>query len=115
MFPQAMPYFTYILQCADGHRYYGHTNELVRRTADHQRGRVMATRLRRPVRLVYAEAYGTRAEAFQREQQFKNGRTRSTTIEQLIRTYGQETCQGFNSPPPFCFVFAKQNEAVGAH
>ena len=97
MFPETAPSVTYILQCADGHRYDGQTNDLVRRVTDHQRGRVTATRHRRPITLVYVEAHGTRAEAFQREQQFKNGRTRSATIEHLIRKFGQETCQGFNS------------------
>lgn len=92
-----MRYYTYILQCADGGRYYGHTDDLARRVTEHQRGEVRATRRRRPVTLVYAEEYGTRAEAFRREQQFKNGRTRSTTIEQLIQTFAGETCQGFNS------------------
>ncbi len=90
-------YYTYILQCADRRRYYGSTDDLARRVAEHQRGRVPATRHRRPVKLVYVEEYGTRAEAFRREQPFKNGRTRATTIERLISTFCQETCQGFNS------------------
>jgi len=84
-----MPYYTYILQCGDGRRYYGHTDDLGRRLADHQRGAVPATRPRRPLKLVYAEEHGTRAEAFRLEQQFKNGKTRAATIERLIRAFRQ--------------------------
>jgi threonine-phosphate decarboxylase len=36
-------------------------------------------------------------QAFKREMQFKNGKTRRTTIEKLIRSFPKAKCQGFNS------------------
>jgi predicted GIY-YIG superfamily endonuclease len=62
----------YILRCADGSYYIGHSGEVEVRVADHQRGGISAyTRKRRPVTLVYAEEFATRDEAFARERQVK--------------------------------------------
>jgi putative endonuclease len=63
---------TYILRCADGTLYTGWTNNLEQRLAAHNSGRgAKYTRSRRPVLLVYAEAFATRGEAMRREAQIK--------------------------------------------
>lgn len=60
--------YTYILQCADGTLYTGWTNDLGRRLAAHNAGKGgKYTRSRRPVSLIYYEAYDTKQEAMRRE------------------------------------------------
>ena len=50
--------FTYILRCADGTVYVGHTDDLSSREKAHNEGRGAAyTAARRPVEMVYAEKY----------------------------------------------------------
>lgn len=64
--------YAYLLLCADGSLYAGWTNDLQRRLHTHNEGRgAKYTRSRRPVRLVYAEAFETKEEAQKREYQFK--------------------------------------------
>ncbi|MBU0710193.1 MAG: GIY-YIG nuclease family protein [Candidatus Omnitrophica bacterium] len=89
-------YYAYILKCDNGKKYYGHTNNLSKRIKDHRNGRVYATRNKRP-QVVYYEEFVSCQEAFKREMQFKNGRMRKSTIEQLINNFAKSKCQGFNS------------------
>ena len=67
-------YHVYILRCADGALYIGHTSDLDQRFARHDEGTACAfTALpqRRPVTLVLSEAYASRSVAVRREQQLK--------------------------------------------
>ncbi len=82
--------YAYILQCSDGHRYYGSTDNLIRRLGQHHRGMVKSTTWRRPVRLVYCEVLETLDQARQRERSFKNGRTRRKTIDLLVEGFPPE-------------------------
>jgi putative endonuclease len=67
-----MPWFCYLLECADGTYYAGITTALERRLAMHGRGIASRyTRGRRPVRLVYAETQADRARATRREVEIK--------------------------------------------
>jgi predicted GIY-YIG superfamily endonuclease len=52
-----MKYYFYILECNSGERYYGQTNNLSRRVEEHAKGRVVSTRRKRPIRLVYHEEF----------------------------------------------------------
>ena len=97
IFHETMSYYFYILKCKDECRYYGHTNDLARRILEHSKGKVKSTKKRRPVKLVYFEEMKSRKEAFKREAQFKNGKTRKETINKLIDEFPKEKCQGFNS------------------
>ena len=64
--------YTYILRCADDTLYCGWTNDLNRRLAAHNAGSAAKyTRARRPVRLVYFEAFSTKQEAMSREAHIK--------------------------------------------
>ena len=64
--------YAYLLLCADGSLYAGWTNDLQRRLHAHNEGTgAKYTRARRPVRLVYAEAFDTKEEAKKRECQIK--------------------------------------------
>lgn len=64
--------YTYILRCADGTYYCGWTNNLDRRLKAHNEGKgAKYTRSRRPVALVYYEAFSTKDEAMRREYEIK--------------------------------------------
>jgi LAO/AO transport system kinase len=59
------PFFTYMLRCADGSFYVGHTDDLERRIAQHQAGEIPGcyTQDRRPVEHVWSGEAMTREEA----------------------------------------------------
>lgn len=64
--------FVYILRCAGGTFYVGHTDDVLARVAAHNDGvGANYTAARRPVHLVYAEACGSKAAALARERQMK--------------------------------------------
>ncbi len=64
--------FVYILRCADGTFYVGHTDDVTARVTAHNDGvGANYTAARRPVRLVYSEACGSKAAALARERQLK--------------------------------------------
>jgi len=59
-----MVFWTYILRCADGKYYTGHTDDLERRYAEHLHGGYCTfTSKRRPVELVWCGEFPTRYEA----------------------------------------------------
>ena len=65
-------WFCYLLQCADGSLYTGITPALERRVTRHNDGSASKyTRARRPVRLVWSEAWPDRAGASRREAAIK--------------------------------------------
>lgn len=67
-------FYAYILKSLkDGKTYVGYTNNLEERLKRHNSGQVTATKHRRPLRLLFSEAFSTMAEAKKREQYWKNG------------------------------------------
>ncbi|HMN52894.1 MAG TPA: TrmH family RNA methyltransferase [Sphingopyxis sp.] len=68
-----MSFWTYLLHCADRTYYTGHTDDLDKRLYQHQEGILGGyTSTRRPVELVWAEAFATREEAKAAELKIKN-------------------------------------------
>ena len=67
------PFFTYLLRCADGSYYVGHTDDLERRLAQHESGEIAGcyTHGRRPVEFAWSGEAMTRAEALAFEQRIK--------------------------------------------
>ena len=64
--------YVYILRCVDGTLYCGWTTDLEARLAAHNSGKgAKYTRSRRPVELVYSEAYEDRHDALSREWHIK--------------------------------------------
>lgn len=62
----------YILRCADGSYYTGHTDDLEKRLAEHHTGQVAGyTATRCPVTLLFFEAFSTREEALASERRIK--------------------------------------------
>ena len=67
-----MTFWAYILRCADGHYYAGHTDALELCIAQHQAGEIEGyTQTRRPVTLMWSQDFGTREEALSAERQIK--------------------------------------------
>ena len=68
-----MSFWIYILRCADGTYYTGHTDDLERRIGQHQSGDIPGyTHDRRPVELVFSETFTDRIDALERECQVKD-------------------------------------------
>jgi predicted GIY-YIG superfamily endonuclease len=67
-----MAFWVYVLKCADGRYYTGQTDNLERRIAEHQAGGYCDfTARRRPVTLMWSEAFSTRVEALSAERRIK--------------------------------------------
>jgi len=65
-------FFVYILRCADGSLYVGHTSDVQDRLKVHNEGRgALWTACRRPVHLVYQERHPSETDAITRERQLK--------------------------------------------
>lgn len=64
-----MPYYVYILECADKTFYIGSTNDLEKRLVTHNTSKSGAhyTKIRRPVVLKYSEKLKTKSDALKRE------------------------------------------------
>ncbi len=67
-----MEFTLYILECADGSLYIGHTDNLDQRMSQHDQGKGCAyTSTRRPVKLIHEEGFETRYEALTMERKLK--------------------------------------------
>ena len=67
-----MSFYAYMLLCADGSYYVGHTDDLNARIAAHQAGSYPGyTQTRRPVRLEWHQDFPEREQAFAAERQIK--------------------------------------------
>ena len=69
---QTIPHFVYIVRCADRSLYTGYARDPKARVGAHNDGRgAKYTSGRRPVRLVYSEAFKTVGDALRREHELK--------------------------------------------
>jgi putative endonuclease len=76
-------FYTYLLQSEkDGNLYIGSTTDLKRRFKEHNSGDVLSTKSRRPLILLYYEAYSAEEHARKREHQLK---LRGRALAQLRR------------------------------
>ncbi|MEK7482067.1 MAG: GIY-YIG nuclease family protein [Patescibacteria group bacterium] len=67
-------YFVYILKSIkDGRTYIGYTKNLENRLKLHNSGQVIATKYRKPLKLLFSEQFKTISEAKQRELWWKSG------------------------------------------
>ncbi|TKJ44317.1 hypothetical protein CEE36_00835 [candidate division TA06 bacterium B3_TA06] len=65
-------FYVYILQCADGSLYTGIARDVMKRLAEHNRGKgARYTRTRRPCLLRFMERHATRSSAQKREAEIK--------------------------------------------
>jgi len=88
-----MPFFVYILRCADDTLYTGYTGDLKRRLKQHQSGSIPRsyTKPRRPVKLVWAGEFETKDKARAHEKKIKRWKTERK--ETLIQTDQAQTDQ----------------------
>jgi putative endonuclease len=67
-----MPYYVYILLCADGSFYTGYTKNLSQRAAQHANGTgARYTKSHGVENVAYVETYSSRGEAMRRERTIK--------------------------------------------
>jgi putative endonuclease len=67
-----VPYYCYLVECADGTYYTGWTTDPARRERQHNAGTGSRyTRSRRPVKMVYIEPQPDKITAMQRERAIK--------------------------------------------
>jgi putative endonuclease len=65
-------FYVYVLHSKkDGRRYIGYTSDLKNRLIEHEKGRVVSTKERRPLELVYYEACIHQSDATAREKYLK--------------------------------------------
>jgi len=79
-------YYVYILKSSkDGKIYTGYTSDLKRRVLQHKTGKVRSTTLRRPLKLIYYEAYSNKEDAQVREKYLKGGGKAKNLIKDQIK------------------------------
>ena len=67
-----MKFYVYILLCKDGSYYTGYTRDLKKRIGLHEKGKgARYTRIHKPERVVYAEAFDSQAKAMKYERAIK--------------------------------------------
>lgn len=79
-------YDVYLLLLRDGTVYTGRCSDLRRRFREHQYGKVASTRSKRPLKLMYDEAYLAKDDAIERERYLKTGDGRQEVRKQLKHT-----------------------------
>jgi putative endonuclease len=80
----AKMYFVYILQSnRDKKLYTGRTENIESRLEEHNLGKVKSTKNRKPLELIYYEAYKDKQDAVDRELFLKSGRGREVIRKQL--------------------------------
>jgi len=78
-------FYVYVLRSdRDGELYIGSTNNLRKRFAEHMAGNAFSTKLRRPFRVIYYEAYLAEKDARLRESRLKRrGQARRQVMERI--------------------------------
>ena len=78
-------YYVYVLKSMkDSKLYLGRTDDLRRRKHEHDNGKVSATKYRRPLKLVFYEAYVSKEDAVRRERYFKTTKGKSS-LKMMLR------------------------------
>ena len=79
-------YYVYLLKLKDNTIYTGRSDDLKRRIAEHQAGKVNSTKYKHPVKLIYYEAFLNKKDAVMRELYLKTGDGRREVKKQLKNT-----------------------------
>jgi len=80
-----MFFYTYILKSLkDNNQYVGYTEDLNKRIEKHKKGLVLATKHRKPLKLIYFEACLNKQDAKQREIYLKSTRGRRWLGKRLL-------------------------------
>ncbi len=77
-------FYVYVLHSEKDNKFYtGFTNNIRRRIEEHQTGKVESTKNRRPLKLIYYEAYLEKSDAQNREIFLKSGSGKNYIKKQL--------------------------------
>jgi len=78
-------FYVYLLQSRKDLKFYvGSTNDLRKRFKEHSEGKVFSTGTRRPLDLIYYEAYKEESDARKREKSLKyRGRARAQLLKRV--------------------------------
>lgn len=88
-------FYVYVLQSEkDGGLYIGFTSDLKHRFAEHQGGQSLSTSHRRPLVLIYYEAYLEESDALGRERFLKSGGGRRFLAKQLTHHFQRFPLRG---------------------
>ena len=78
-------FYVYVLKSKkDGKLYIGFTTDLRLRFQEHKNGKVRSTSYRRPLELIYYEAYKDEKIAIKREKQLKGGKAHMALKKRLL-------------------------------
>ncbi len=78
-------YHVYVLQSLkDAKTYVGYTEKIERRMQEHNAGKSLATKHRRPLKLLFTETFDTAKEAKRRELYWKSGAGRRKLKEYFL-------------------------------
>jgi putative endonuclease len=79
-------YYVYILKSlSDNNIYTGFTSDLKHRYQQHIDGLVLSTKSRRPLKLIYYEAYLSKKDALIQEKYLKSGGRAKTDLKNKIK------------------------------
>jgi len=80
-------HYVYVLRSLkDGLFYIGYSDDLKTRVKDHNAGKSVSTKNRRPLELIFYEAFPSKADALRREAYFKTTKGK-VTLRQILREY----------------------------
>ncbi len=80
-------YYVYILRSLkDGLFYIGYSENLKNRVYDHNMGKNTSTKNRRPLELIFYEAFPRKEDALRRESYFKTTKGK-TTLKQMLKEF----------------------------
>jgi putative endonuclease len=81
----------YVLRSVkDEQMYVGYTGDFKKIYKEHNEGKVISTRVRRPFKLIFYEAYLNQDDAKRREQYFKTTKGKST-LKLMLKSYFDKT------------------------
>ncbi len=80
-------FYVYVLKSLkDGLFYVGFSENLIKRFADHNQGKNHSTQNRRPLELIFFEAFCNKFDALRRERYLKSTKGRAV-LKQMLREY----------------------------
>ena len=80
-------YYVYVLRSLkDGLFYIGYSENLKQRVYDHNMGKNVSTKNRRPLQLIFYEAFPSKPDALRRESYFKTTKGK-TTLKLMLKEF----------------------------
>jgi len=84
-------YYVYVLLSLKDDKFYiGFTADLKRRLKEHNSGKNISTKSRRPLKLIYYEAHLSKLDAERRERYFKTTKGKAS-LKQMLRNFLQKS------------------------